>query len=96
MWKYIYVYICGTMAKGSNCYTFPIQLESFAMVPQIYFLQQISLGSTHIQMRFTQEKYTIHIEQEYINHHMIAPKCILTWTRNLQNNLPWKIAKGTN
>jgi hypothetical protein len=30
------LYICGTMAKGSNCYTFPIQLESFAMVPQIY------------------------------------------------------------
>jgi hypothetical protein len=23
------------MAKGSNCYTFPIQLEHFAMVPQI-------------------------------------------------------------
>jgi hypothetical protein len=38
-------YICGTMAKGSNCYTFPIQLEPFAMVPQICNSKTIRLDS---------------------------------------------------
>jgi hypothetical protein len=34
----VQVHICGTMAKGSNCYTFPIQLEPSAIVPQIYYV----------------------------------------------------------
>jgi hypothetical protein len=53
----IRIYFCVTMAKGSNCYTFPIQLEPFAMVPQIYShdISAVLLDAVRNDLRLTKK-----------------------------------------
>jgi hypothetical protein len=44
--------ICGTMAKGS--YTFPIQLEPFAMVPQKWYAPLLHMTASGSHCAFLQ------------------------------------------